>query len=160
MWFFMLTCYLMSLLSFFFLLIGFLQSFLRFHVFAADHVTFMVLTSIVYFFTETLVIFFYVGTGVSIRDYTKEHHMDQGFHQRSIAIKRRVYPPLLLNMLFMIVLFVLVGAVDTQRFPMWAYQGIFAGCLVHYVWVKIHQNGCFKDNTKIILDMSGINKQV
>ena len=160
MWFFMITCYIMSLVSFIFLLAALLQSFLKFNIFQADHVTFMILTSIIYLFTETLVIFFFVGTGVSVRDYTKEHNFAPSFHQRSIAIKRRVYPPLLLNILFMIILFVLVGAVDTNRFPAWGYQLIFIGCLADYIKIKILENNCFRDNTQIILDMSGIDKKV
>lgn len=160
MWFFMISCYVMSLVSFLFLLTAFAQSLLDFHILQADHVTFMILTSIVYLFTETLVIFFFVGTGVSVKEYTITHHMDGAYHRRSIGIKRRVYPPLLLNMLFMIILFVLVGAVDTNRFPAWGYQLIFLGCILHYVKVKILQNNCFRDNTQIILDMSGIDKKV
>ena len=156
MWFFMNTCYLMSLVTFAALLIGFFQSFLNFHVLLANHVTFMILVSILYALTETLVIFFYVGTGVSIKEYTADHKLDSAFHRRSIAIKRRIYPPLLLNMLFMIVLFILVGAVDTKRIPLWAYDLLFLICLVDYVRIKIGQNTCFRDNTHIILEMSGL----
>jgi len=156
MWFFMNTCYIMSGLTFFILLIAFVQSFMKFHVFQANHVTFIILTSIIYIFTETLVIFFFVGTGVSIKEYTLDHKLDHGYHKRSIAIKRCVYPPLLLNMLFMIILFILVGAVDTYRFPSLAYQIMFFGCIVHYIKIKVIQNQCFKDNTHIILEMSGM----
>jgi hypothetical protein len=132
------------------------QSFLNFSVLQASHLTFMILTCIVYSFTETLVIFFFVGTGVSVKEYSREHHMDEGFHKRSIAIKHKVYPPLMLNILFMIILFVLVGAVDTRRMPAWIYQIIFIGCLAHYIQTKIIQHVCFKDNTQIILEMSGV----
>ena len=156
MWFFMNSCYLLSLLTFLFLLVGLLQSFTHFSVLAANHVTFMILVSIIYCLTETLVIFFFVGTGVSVKEYTRDHNLDVQYHKRSIAIKRRVYPPLMLNLLFMIILFVLAGAVDTDRMPTWIYQLIFIACLAHYIKVKIIQHGCFKDNTQIILDMSGI----
>jgi len=156
----MISCYVMSFITFLFLCAAFLQSIFRFSILSADHVTFVILTSMVYLFSETLVIFFYVGTGVSIRDYTKDHKMDPSFHRRSIAIKRRVYPPLLYNMLFMIIVFILVGAVDTNRFPMWAYQMLFFACIAHYVKVKVGQNTCFRDNTQIILDMAGIDKKV
>jgi len=160
MWFFMITCYIMSLITFIFLIVGFLQSIINFPIFKADHVTFMILISMVYLFTETLVIFFYVGTGVSIRDYTKDNNLDHTFHKRSITIKRKVYPPLLLNMLFMIILFILVGAADTHRIPLWMYQTIFAGCILHYIRIKIVQNICFRENTQIIFDMSGIDKKL
>lgn len=160
MWFFMHSCYILTALTFVSLWIAFFQSFLKFQVFHADHVTFMIFTSILYSFTETLVIFFFVGTGVSVKEYTIDHKLDSSYHKRSIGIKRKVYPPLMLNLLFMIILFVLVGAVDTYRFPGWLYYLIFFGCIVHYVKIKIIQNSCFRDNTQIILDMSGINKKV
>jgi hypothetical protein len=53
-----------------------------------------------------------------------------------------------------------VGAVDTYRFPGWLYYLIFFGCIIHYIKIKIIQNECFRQNTQIILDMSGINKKV
>ena len=146
----------MSLVTFLFLLVGLAQSFFNFPVLQANHLAFMVLACIIYCFTETLVIFFFVGTGVSVKEYTHDHNLDSAFHRRSIAIKRRVYPPLMLNLLFMIILFILVGAADTHRLPIWLYQMIFIGCLFHYVKVKIIQNACFRDNTEIILEMSGI----
>lgn len=156
MWFFMYACYILSAFTFLFLVTAFLQAFAQFTVFNAGHVTFIILTSIVYIFTETLIIFFFVGTGVSVKEYTIEHNLDHKFHKESIAIKRRVYPPLMLNLLYMIILFILVGAVDTLIFPKWLYQIIFALCIFHYVKIKIIQNGCFKDNTNIILEMSGL----
>lgn len=156
MWFFMNSCYVLSLLTFLLLVVGFFQSFFGFFIFKANHITFMVLTSIIYLFTETLVIFFFVGTGVSIKEYTQEHHLDSDFHRRSIGIKRRVYPPLLLNILFMIILFVMVGAVVNGLTPQWVYQAFFVFCLWHFVQVKLLQNRCFRDNTNIILTMSGL----
>jgi len=154
MWFFMNTCYALSLLTFLMFLLAFVQSFFNFSIGQANHLVFMILTCIVYSFTETLVIFFFVGTGVSVKEYTLEHKLDKTYHQRSIAIKRRVYPPLMLNILFMSILFILAGAVDIGRIPVWVYQIIFIGCLAHYIKAKIIQNDCFRDNTGIILEMS------
>ena len=150
------TCYVMSFITFVSLLIAFVQSFLKFPIFHANHLTFMILTSIVYCFTETLVIFFFVGTGVSIKEYSLEHRLDQTFQKRSLAIKRQVYPPLLWNLLLMIILFILVGAVDTERVQPWIYQLFFIYCLADYVKVKMIQNACFRDNTQVILQMSGL----
>jgi len=156
MWLFMQTCYVLSAMTFLMLLAALGQTIVPFTIANANHMAFMILISIVYCLTETLVIFFFVGTGVSVKEYTHEHKLDHSFHQRSMAIKHRVYPPLMLNLLCMIVLFILVGAVDTHRMPLWLYQVIFVGCLFHYVKVKLVQHACFRDNTRIILDMSGI----
>ena len=156
MWFFMNTCYGLSFLTLILLLTGFLQSFLHFPVLKAGHLTFMLLTSIIYLFTETLIIFFFVGTGVSVKEYTQEHKLGPDFHKRSLAIKYRVYPPQLLNILLMIIVFVLVGAVDTHRVPAVVYQTLFAVALIHFMAVKIIQHRCFRDNTRVILEMAGI----
>lgn len=156
MWFFMNACYGLSLVTFILLLVGLAQSFLHFPVLKAGHLTFMLLTSIVYLFTETLTIFFFVGTGVSVKEYTQEHKLKPEFHKRSLAIKYRVYPPLLLNLLLMVLVFVLVGAVDTRRMPAIVYQALFAIAFIHFIKVKTIQHRCFRDNTRIILDMAGV----
>ena len=158
MWFFMNTCYALTLITVILFALTGLQGYFQFPVFQANHPTFALLFVIVYLFTQTLVIFFFVGTGVSVKEYTLEHHLPDDFHKRSIAIKRRVYPPLMLNLLFMIILFTLVGAVDTYRVPAWSYQLFFVFCLFHYMRIKKVQNGCFRDNTNIILEMSGLKK--
>lgn len=150
------TCYVLSFLSLVMLLLAFLQSFLHFFIFQANEVTFIILTSIVYLFTETLIIFFFVGTGVSVKEYSLEHKLAPDYHRQSIAIKRRVYPPQLLNMLFMMTLFILVGAVDTGRLPAWVFKAYFLFCLWHFLYAKKIQHDCFRDNTANILKMSGI----
>jgi hypothetical protein len=156
MWYFMHACYLFSLLTGLLLGAGFFQSFLKFPLFAGGHVAFMLPVSVVYFFTETLIIFFFVGTGVSVREYTRDHDLPPVFHQSSIAVKRKVYPPLMLNMLGMIILLVISGAVDTRRAPGWLYTLFFGFYVADYVRVKINTNRCFRENTEIILKMSGV----
>ena len=160
MWFFMSTCYILSLLTFMSLCIAFVQSFFHFPIFQSNHVTFMIFTSILYVFTETLIIFFFVGTGVSIKEFSSEHQLDPSFRKRSISLKHKIYPPQMLNLLFLIILFVIVGAVDTHRIPAWLYQLYFIFCIYDYAHNKIIQNACFRENTKIVLDMSGIGHQL
>src|SRR3989338_6562934 len=121
MWFFMNSCYAFSTLTFVLLVTAFVQSAFAFKIFAANHVTFIILTSIVYLFTETLIIFFFVGTGASIKEYTLAHKLTPDYYRTTLALKRRVYPPQLLNILVMMILFILVGAVDTGRVPKWVY---------------------------------------
>ena len=156
MWFFMNTCYGLSLATFILLAVGLTQSFLHFPILKAGHPTFMLLTSIIYLFTETLIIFFFVGTGVSVKEYTQKHKLGPNYQKRSLGVKFRVYPPLLLNLFLMIVVFVLVGAVDTRRLPAIVYQALFTIAFIHFIKVKTIQHQCFRDNTRIILDMAGV----
>lgn len=156
MWVYMISCYVMSLVTFMLLVTGFFQSILRFPVFEAGHLLFMILTSIVYCFTETLIIFFFVGTGMGIKEFAIDHQLDPQFHRRSIALKRKVFPPLLLNILFMMILFILGGAVDTHRLPTWAYRIIFLGCIFHFGKTKRVEHENAKEITQIVREMSGV----
>lgn len=159
MWYYMVSCYLFSFLTFLLLLLAFFQSFMNFSVFEAAHSTFMILTSIVYLFTETLVIFFFVGTGMGIKEFAIEKKLDPEFRLRSIAIKKKVFPPLLLNLLLMMALFILVGAVVTHRFPPWLYTLIFLGCLFHLGKSKIIQNRHAKETVELFREMAGLKKE-
>jgi hypothetical protein len=156
MWFFMITCYIFSALSFLMLLIVFVQSFTFFKVINASPLSFLILTSIIYLFTETLIMFFFVGTGVSVKEYMLEKKIHGDFHQRSIKIKRRIYPPQLLNILILMIAFILFGAADTGKIPLWIYQGLLLVGILQFIDAKRIQNDCFRDNTQIILDMAGI----
>jgi hypothetical protein len=156
MWFFMISSYLLSALTFLMLLIMMLQSFVVIPSFQIPALTFLVLTSIVYCFTETLIIFFFVGTGVSVRDYSKDNNLSDEYRKKSLAIKFRVYPPTMLNLLLMITLFILPGAVHAGKISTVLYQCFFGVCVAHYVYTKIIQHECFRDNTNNILAMSGI----
>ena len=152
----MISCYVFTFLSIAMLITTGFQGYFHFNIFHANHATFALLTTIIYLFTETLVIFFFVGTGVSIRDYTQEHHLDQKFRKRSLEIKRRVYPPMLLNMLLVMILFISGGAVDTGRFPGWLHGVLFFACLGHFLFAVKIQHRSFREDTAIILEMSGI----
>jgi hypothetical protein len=140
------------------LIIVFIQSFLPFKVMAASPLSFLILTSIIYLFTETLIMFFFVGTGVSVKEYMLEQKIHGDFHQRSIRIKRRIYPPQLLNLLILMIAFILFGAADTHKISPWVYRGVLLLGIIQYLDAKWVQNACFKDNTQIILDMSGIKR--
>jgi len=152
----MYSCYALSLASLFMLGIVFLQSFWPFYVFKASPMSFLVLASIIYLFTETLVIFFFVGTGVSVKEYMLERKVSGNFHQRMIAIKRRMYPPQLLNILVLMTAFILYGAADTGKIPVWIYQGLLAVGIVHFCYAKVIQHRSFRENTFIILEMAGL----
>lgn len=158
MWFFMIASYVLSLLTLLMLGTLMLQSYMTIPFLKIPQLTFLILTSIVYFFTETLVIFFFVGTGVSIRDYTQEKNLPQDYRKRSLAIKHKIYPPTMLNLLLMIILFVLPGAVYAGKIPWMVYQYYFVFCLWHFIYTKLIQHQAFRDNTENILAMSGVTR--
>ncbi len=151
------TCYILTGLSFLMLIISGLQGYFRFSILNANHPLFALLTIIVYLFTETLIIFYFVGVGISIRDYVLANRLKNDYHKRSLSIKRMVYPPLLLNMGLVMVLFISGGAVDTGWVPGWAHGLLFFVSLIQYMDAIKIQHRSFKESTAIILEMSGVS---
>jgi len=160
MWFFMYACYLLMGLSFLLLTTLGVQGYFGFHVMGVNHPTFALLTAIIYLFAETLVIFFFVGTGVSVKEYTRDHNVDATYHRRSIDIKRRLYPPVLTNILLFMIVFITGGAVDTQLMPGFVHGLLYLATVLHFLKVIKVQHQCFRDNTAIILKMSGIESNI
>jgi hypothetical protein len=156
MWFFMYSCYFLSVVSFFMLSTVFCQSIKPFYVFNASPMSFLILTSIIYLFTETLIIFFFVGTGVSVKEFMQENKIYGNFHKRMISLKRQIYPPQLLNIFIVMVTFILYGAADTGKMPLWIFRSLLLVTLIDFIYAKIIQHNAFKDNTYIILEMSGL----
>lgn len=155
MWLFMYTCYLLSLTSFLMLMVALAQNLFQFHILNATPFIFMLLTGIVYLFTETLIIFFFVGTGVSIKEYSQEKRLKPDFYKNALTIKRVMFPHLTMNLLFMMTLFILYGAVDTGKMSTGLYRVCFVLCLGHYLYDKLLQHRAFRDNTNNILAMVG-----
>ncbi len=154
----MYSCYFFSLVSLLMLLVVFAQSFNPFLVLKASPMSFLILTSIVYLFAETLIMFFFVGTGISVKEYMLQHKIHGNFHKRMIAIKRLVYPPQLLNILILMVAFILYGAADTGKIPVWTYQTLLFLGIMHFCYAKTIQHRSFRDNTFIILEMAGLRQ--
>ena len=152
----MILCYILMSLSGLMMALSGLQGHFQFKLLHANHPTFALLTMIIYLFTETLVMFFFVGTGVSIKEYVLERKLSTDFQKRSFKVKMRVYPPLLLNILLFMILFISGGAVDTHRIPNGIHGMLFLIVLIHFLYVIYVQHLCFKENTQIVLEMSGI----
>lgn len=160
MWFFIYSCYILSGLSLLLLVMNGIQGYWPFAFFTANHATLAILTIIIYLFTETLVIFYFVGIGVSIKEFVQSKQMDPQYHRRSVAIKRWLYPPILLNMFLIMVLFISGGAVHTGLFPGWIHGLLFYAGILHYLHVIRIQHRAFKESTAVVLDMAGIKPPV
>ncbi len=155
MYFFMILIYFLSFFSFVALALAGLQGLLEFSIFGVHHASFGFVAAILYLFTEVLVMFFFVGTGVSIKEYVQENSVDIQFHQRSIQIKRKLYPPTLLNVLFVMTVFIIGGGVDTGVIPGWIHGILFCVAFFHFFKMIKVQHNCFRENTNVVLEMTG-----
>ena len=158
MYIFMYLIYIMSITSLAGLTLVGLGGFLHRGFLGMNHPTLALLVSVIFLATETLVMFFFVGTGVSIKEYIHDHAgVDHDFHRRSVAIKRVLYPPTLNVTLVVMVTFVIGGAVDRHLISHWWH---LAGWIIS-MWLFLRalrvQHRALRDNTAIILEMVGLS---
>ena len=68
MWFFMITSYILILLSAIGLILIGINHYIN--IWPTQHISFDLFVSLIFIATQTLIIFFFVGTGVNIKEYT------------------------------------------------------------------------------------------
>ena len=149
MWIFMISCYLLTGCSLLLFILTGIQGYFQFPVFSLSHPSLALLTASIYLFTETLTIFFFVGAGADIKQYMAEGLAEETDYNQSILIKKKLYPPTMLNILLVITVFILGGAVDTHVLPHWIHGILFFLTLVHFLKMIKTQNSCFKETVNI-----------
>ena len=146
----MIICYILMFLSFVGILVNGLQGFLQFNIYNANHIAFAFVSTILYMFTQTLLMFYFIGAGKKIKETIINYNLDKSNYQEVIDIKMKLFPPLTLNMLFVGTAFVLGGGVHTGAVNKYWHTGLFFISLLHYLKVIIIQHKSFVKNSYIL----------
>ena len=150
MWFFMITSYVLIFLSGIGLILIGINHYGN--IWPTQHISFDLFVSLIFIATETLIIFFFVGAGVNIKEYTQSK--DNKFYKGILAIKRRLYPPtLVVTILFMITVIV-DGAFFLGKVNEWWFHISYLLTLYYFVKSSIEQHKAFIGSTNIILAMT------
>jgi len=146
----MYICYILMLLSFVAILINGMQGFFQFNILNANHIAFAFISTILYMFTQTLIMFYFIGAGKKIKETIINYDLDKDNYQDVIKIKKVLFPPLTLNMLFVGTAFILGGGVHTGAVNKYWHTGLFFISMLHYLKVLIIQHKSFVENSKIL----------
>ena len=153
MWFFMILCYVLVTISG----LGLVQIGLNhyFDFWQTNRITFDLIVSIIFIAAQTLVMFFFVGTGVNIREYLEEHpELGHDLYKKMFAIKRRLYPPtMMVTMLFMATVIV-DGIYYFGRISEWWFHTSYFLTLWYFYKATKEQHASFKGSTEIVLEMT------
>ena len=147
----MIISYILMILSFTFLLLNGLQGFFGFSIYKANHIAFAFFSTILYMFTQTLIMFYFIGAGKKIKETIIENNLKKETYKEVIELKRRLFTPLTLNMLFVGIAFILGGAVHTGGINKLWHSGFFILSIIHYLKVIIIQHNSFIENNKTLL---------
>jgi hypothetical protein len=122
------------------------------NIWPTQHISFDLFVSLIFIATQTLIIFFFVGTGVNIKDYTLSK--DNKFYKGILSIKRRLYPPTLaVTILFMITV-IIDGAFFLGKVNEWWFHISYVLTLYYFVKSSIEQHKAFVGSTNIVLAMT------
>lgn len=154
----MITCYLLMAGSFCALLLTGLQGYFQFTVAGVQHASFALSTIILYLFTETLIMFYFIGTGVNIKDYLREEKGDPALYQRVKKGKMVVFPKMMISIFLVGVTFILGGAVDRSLVHPRIHGVLFIIAIVYYARLIVLEHRCFREHTNIILEMCGVDR--
>ena len=102
--------------------------------------------------------FYFIGTGVNIRDYLREENGDPALYDRVKKGKMVIFPKMLASIFLVGVTFILGGAVDRSLVSPWIHGVLFIIAIVYYARVIILEHRCFREHTNIILEMCGVDR--
>lgn len=164
MWFFMTFSYVLILLSGFGLtLIGINH---YFDIWAQNHITLDLIVSIIFIAGQTLVMFFFVGTGVNVREYLESHlELGDSLYKQMFAIKRKLYPPtMMLTMLFMAMVIVdgvfFIKLNTSESISEWWFHVLYLLTIYYFYKATTIQHTSFKESIEIVLAMTGTSREV
>ncbi len=156
MWFFMILSYVMVALSGIGLLMVGINHYFDF--WAQNHITLDLLVSIVFIAGQTLVMFFFVGTGVNIREYLETNpSLGKDLYKKMFAIKRKLYPPTMMVTVLFMVMVIIDGAFFIGKVSEWWFHILYILTLYYFFKATIIQHNSFKESTDIVLKMTGAN---
>jgi len=158
MWFFMITSYILVILSGIGILLIGINHYVN--IWPTHHITLDLLVSIIFIATQTLVIFFFVGTGVNVKEYTQANkEIGDKFYKGIMGIKRKLYPPTLMVTILFMATVILDGGFFLGKVNEWWFHIIYLLTLYYYTKATGAQHKAFIGSTNIVLAMTKTERQ-
>tara|TARA_X000000368_G_scaffold413977_1_gene402983 strand:+ start:720 stop:1124 length:405 start_codon:yes stop_codon:yes gene_type:complete len=126
----------------------------------ASHHYFSLLTAIFYMFTETLVMFYFIGSGTAIKNNIIAQNSPAALYDKIKKTKMKLFPHLTLNMLLMGVVFILAGAVHVGSISEQTRGVFFIVVFIHFIYTTLLQHNGFKENIEILIQLADLEPAV
>ena len=108
----MIICYFLMAINYINLLLCGAMGYLQFNISSANHSQFALFTILIFLMTETLVMYFFIATGKSIKSLLKDHEHGNILWEKIKLIKKDVFPHIMITIFLIGGLFIHGGAVD------------------------------------------------
>ena len=152
MWPVMILSYILMGFSFVSIAITACSGFFDFSISNANHILIALFSSIIYMFTETLILFYFIITGIKIKEIIKANNLDiTKYYKPIVNIKIKLFPHIIINMIMIGTTFIIGGAVHNNMISVNIHSFGFMIGIIHYLWLIIFQHRCFIRNTEVLI---------
>jgi hypothetical protein len=117
-------------------IVGFLAS--PGHV--AQHIFFAIATVVIGLFSQSMTMFFFIGTGRQLKDETAGGAAEAAVKQATRAMAMKVSPAATYAMALLMVTFIMGGGVGSGSTPLWLHLSLSAATVLLYArayWIEI-----------------------
>ena len=158
MYIFMLSCYLLMIINFINFTISGAMVFYDVQFFGANHAQFSLLAILVFVLTETIVMYFFIATGKSIKNILIENNSSESERQweKIKSIKGIIFPQIMLTITIVGTLYIFYfGYVSSNSNAenikyAWISTPLFFLGYLHHIWTLKVKNDSFKMQIDII----------
>ena len=163
MYVFMISCYLLMLINFINFSISGAMVFLDIQFFGASHAQFSLLAILVFVLTETVVMYFFIATGKSIKNILIENNNSESekLWEKIKSIKSIIFPQIMLTVTIVGTLYVFYfGYVASNSNAenikyAWISAPLFFVSYLHHIWTLKIKNDSFKMHIEIVGELPG-----
>jgi len=114
---------------------------------AADHIIVAIVTVIVALFSQSMTMFFFIGTGKELKEKSGG---DADVVQRTRSFKSRVFPAAMWAMAAIMVTFIMGGGVSSGKTPRWLHDALTALSIFMFARAYVIQIKAMNENAGLM----------
>ena len=159
----MISCYLLMVINFINFSISGAMVFFDIQFFGASHAQFSLLAILVFVLTETVVMYFFIATGKSIKNILIENNNSESekLWEKIKSIKSIIFPQIMLTVTIVGTLYVFYfgyvasnSNVENIKYA-WISAPLFFVSYLHHMWTLKIKNDSFKMHIEIVGELPG-----
>jgi hypothetical protein len=113
----------------------------------ANHIIVALVTVIVGLFSQSMTMFFFIGTGKELKDKSEQ---DSRVVQQTKAFKSRVFPAAMWAMAAIMVTFIMGGGVGSGKTPLWLHDALAALSIFLFARAYVIQIRAMTENATLM----------
>ena len=123
-------------------------------VLVRHHVGWAIPTVLMSLFAQSMVIFYFIGTGRLVKDEIASwpEERSRPVYAALRRFKSRTSPPATFSLLTAIAVFVLGGAAHTRYYPAWTHLAAAVLAIVCHLWALVAEAKAFAENHRLMAD--------